>query len=1831
MNKRKNKMNLKKSLILGLASLIGILTFSTSVNAATTHLSGNYSGTTDETITLTQDGTYTFHVYGAQGGSYGNYTGGKGGYVSFSKDMKAGDTIRVVTGAGAGTGTLTNGGGYSAIYINGTLAGVAGGGGGATKGANGGDGGTTDSGNNNTNLEGTSSTAVNTAGGGAGYKGGTTGHYHAHVGSTSTQGACYNTPVYHEHKGSSIDGGGCYIIPNYYYSYLATSYCYHQSLGHAEVDDRDFYRCYDCNNIWWDSRPGPLAQGTYTAYANGYTLPDNATLISTTYEVGCGKTAGSTVDSYKLTCTETAESIQSKGGSNYINESLVKSLANQGGNNADVAKVTIGYTVVLDLDTNKPDVTNNEPILSQTTISVFCDTIKTELPEPTLIGYEFLGWTVDKNPGDNPQYVEMNTFIDSTKISALYAQWSPKTINVVLDKNNEYAEDIETTTLSHVYDTAYDLPIPTSKYSNFDGWALDINGTQKIINKTTLVQRTDDLTETTVYAQWLPAKITLNFDATTNGGTLVGNASKEIFNESEVGTLPKATKAKHNFIGWFTAPTGGDPVTEGTLALFDKSQASYKLYAQFEPKVTDWPFQYTGSVQTWTAPSSGYYLFEAYGAQGGSVNNKYVGGKGGYTSGIKFLNAGDTIYVYVGGQGKSFNGGGTGAVTNGGGGTDFRFKGTEPTNRFLVAGGGGGATGSKVGGAGGASGSGNTGVPVNGASNTGTGGAGGGGGYIGGNYGYLQKHYHASSGCGYHSHSGSCYTKSYYTCSGGFSHTSTVYPGFPNGIYYCNACGHGLSAPCPHQRSKKSKTCGKSEGWTCGKSDGQVIGDVASVGGSNYVESNLYCSSSQGNVRSGDGYAKITAMYTVVLDTSKPSKTNGYTANATNIPFIDNADTLLNETSLPYASPNYSRFESTGQANKTTYGLMFVRDLYRHDAYEKLPIPTLKGWKFLGWYTEPQLSAGEKILDTSTVNIENSLKMLDNHILYAHWEPEVYYIKYYMNNTNKNVYNDTYTDPVAHFDTSLTGAYKTANGNYTYNATEDCYIQTVKYDHDIKVLPNYYAKTGYYFKNWTNKADTNLTGLTGIKETGTGTGKQTGTGYYESDILTPVKNGETFQANKGNFNYITNEKALSLGTATQPVWAYGNQTVVLYATWEPIKYQLRFNGTDNWNDSSAFSVGQYTNQDSYLQKVTNAAGAQDTKIRYDQIFTLDANQFTRNAPHSITSEDGLSVVLKAGYGHLGWGFGQNTMAYDTNTSYKLLSMNTEHDPEQALTEDADTNGRDYKEAQANVKNVISPAGIQKITKYISDWSNARTDSNRKDKTDIENNVIDSNLHSLWRREADTPPESDHENCLGQGCACPDDGNGHCACTTPGVCPDTDNDGVCDCHDSSVDTPITPPDDNCYGDNCPCPNDGNGHCVCTTPGVCPDTNANGVCDCHESSVGPTPPDSPTPPPPPDTPDDPNDPGYGITLTFDLNGGYINKNNRLYKEPIVLKQELFNDYYYEFDIIGNTNKDHLNNTAVIDAYGAYSNTSTPKKNYNSATGINIVYGNGDNNGGLYRLSGWSTNKGAVYPDYRVTIDGIKNINLDTFDAAKNNNTIKICNDTVLYAVWEPVLQMNVELTNTNTSAKAKTGTLTAATQESMRSSGIPTLAVKPGQEVKYLIYLRGENKAAVGNKYIPMDIKIEFDSLMTGIYDSQYKDLHDNLNQIGADDKDDPNETMLLSTSNLNRKFIKQSDKSIIRKFNFPLYVGTERAADLGYDSFKESGYSIDIIASRPSNFYKGDEVVTAKLLLDTSKSSSGGSGPSPGPSPGPTPGPNPPYDGPIPRPTVGEFRTNIRIK
>ena len=148
-------------------------------------------------------------------------------------------------------------------------------------------------------------------------------------------------------------------------------------------------------------------------------------------------------------------------------------------------------------------------------------------------------------------------------------------------------------------------------------------------------------------------------------------------------------------------------------------------------------FDYTGTTETFKVPKAGKYKIEAWGAQGGTDSHQGSGGKGGYTAGEVYLEAGEELFVTVGGFGdanaQGFNGGGK-AWTNvsggsyGGGATDIRVGGTGHFNRILVAGGGGSSvrnyTGGYAGGVIGMDGTGSSGQFGTGASQSASGGGG---------------------------------------------------------------------------------------------------------------------------------------------------------------------------------------------------------------------------------------------------------------------------------------------------------------------------------------------------------------------------------------------------------------------------------------------------------------------------------------------------------------------------------------------------------------------------------------------------------------------------------------------------------------------------------------------------------------------------------------------------------------------------------------------------------------------------------------------------------------------------------------------------------------------------------------------------------------------------------------------------------------------------------------------------------------------------------------------------------------------------------------------------
>lgn len=115
------------------------------------------------------------------------------------------------------------------------------------------------------------------------------------------------------------------------------------------------------------------------------------------------------------------------------------------------------------------------------------------------------------------------------------------------------------------------------------------------------------------------------------------------------------------------------------------------------------PFTYTGASADWVVPAAVTTVaVDASGAQGGADADTTPGGKGARVQCTLGVTPGETLRVFVGGQGNpgvssyvigGFNGGGDSAGGGGGGGaTDIRRSPYGPGNRLVVAGGGGGSS-----------------------------------------------------------------------------------------------------------------------------------------------------------------------------------------------------------------------------------------------------------------------------------------------------------------------------------------------------------------------------------------------------------------------------------------------------------------------------------------------------------------------------------------------------------------------------------------------------------------------------------------------------------------------------------------------------------------------------------------------------------------------------------------------------------------------------------------------------------------------------------------------------------------------------------------------------------------------------------------------------------------------------------------------------------------------------------------------------------------------------------------------------------------------------------
>ncbi|HSN01876.1 MAG TPA: InlB B-repeat-containing protein [Acidimicrobiales bacterium] len=196
------------------------------------------------------------------------------------------------------------------------------------------------------------------------------------------------------------------------------------------------------------------------------------------------------------------------------------------------------------------------------------------LPTPVRAGYASDGWFSAPSGGT---LIGMGgaSFSPSASVT-LYAQWTPDTYTVT------YVGDGATVTPSSTpYTTGSSpltLPTSTNAGYTFDGWFSSPTGGTLIGAGGAPYTPT---ASTTLFAQWTPGTYVVDFVA--DGGT-PATSSLSFTTGTTPMILPAPTLTGSDFIGWFSAPTGGTLV--GTAGMALTPTAPTTLYAQWRAQPT---------------------------------------------------------------------------------------------------------------------------------------------------------------------------------------------------------------------------------------------------------------------------------------------------------------------------------------------------------------------------------------------------------------------------------------------------------------------------------------------------------------------------------------------------------------------------------------------------------------------------------------------------------------------------------------------------------------------------------------------------------------------------------------------------------------------------------------------------------------------------------------------------------------------------------------------------------------------------------------------------------------------------------------------------------------------------------------------------------------------------------------------------------------------------------------------------------------------------------------------------------------------------------------------
>lgn len=205
-----------------------------------------------------------------------------------------------------------------------------------------------------------------------------------------------------------------------------------------------------------------------------------------------------------------------------------------------------------------------------------------ELPIPIRDGYIFAGWFTDDA---EPEEIKSTTIVSKTGSHTLYAHWATSGTKYTITYDANGGSGAPVSQIKGVNESiTLSTTKPTRTYYTFKEWNTKANGSGKTYNAGETYSTNADLT---LYAHWQGKAVTVTLDG--NGGRYVKpngdyaqtNTITVTYGNVYGNALTASTwyKTDYDFVGWYTSPTGGSPVSAYTAV---SNANDHTLYAHWK-------------------------------------------------------------------------------------------------------------------------------------------------------------------------------------------------------------------------------------------------------------------------------------------------------------------------------------------------------------------------------------------------------------------------------------------------------------------------------------------------------------------------------------------------------------------------------------------------------------------------------------------------------------------------------------------------------------------------------------------------------------------------------------------------------------------------------------------------------------------------------------------------------------------------------------------------------------------------------------------------------------------------------------------------------------------------------------------------------------------------------------------------------------------------------------------------------------------------------------------------------------------------------------------------